>query len=192
MLRCCQMRSAGASSAPRRAPVAATYRCRKLVARVACHSGPEARQQYRAEFSMLSNRLGGTVSNAIEAALHDRATIPFGTPAPPPSASPAELAAHLLRCVDKQLQTRKYSSGGDEAGDVLGSFPSNTLLYYQGEGLQHNIAPTFELGAVYGVPTGPQGCTECKLYYVDQEMEDGPNVVPNTQPPRCSLPPLLN
>lgn len=24
------------------------------------------------EFSMLSNRLGGTVSNAIEAALHDR------------------------------------------------------------------------------------------------------------------------
>lgn len=32
----------------RRAPVAATYRCRKLVARVACHSGPEARQQYRA------------------------------------------------------------------------------------------------------------------------------------------------
>ncbi|GLC36646.1 hypothetical protein PLESTM_000484900 [Pleodorina starrii] len=61
---------------------------------------------------------------------------------PPPSrswlspATPAGGASAFLRCLDAQLQARKYMSGGDEAGDVLGSFPSASLFYYPGGGLQ--------------------------------------------------------
>ncbi|KXZ47628.1 hypothetical protein GPECTOR_34g787 [Gonium pectorale] len=111
---------------------------------------------------MLSSRLAGVVQQAVAAAVYDSRDVaggrapapevaavaePRGTapahpaavePAPAASnpASPAGLASSLLRCLEAQLQTRKYMNAGDEAGDVLGTFPSSTLFHYPGGGLQ--------------------------------------------------------
>ncbi len=56
----------------------------------------------------LPPRCASASAHAHVAATSVQAAGPTSSPSP----SPAELAAHLLRCIDKQLQARKYASGG--------------------------------------------------------------------------------
>ncbi|GLI60886.1 hypothetical protein VaNZ11_003107 [Volvox africanus] len=116
-------------------------------------------KRFKAEFNMMYSRLGGVVSQAVAAAVlgargkadiciasheinvAEEATASqrhYGVPVASLTwkSTPAGMASAFLRCLDAQLQAKKFMSGGDEAGDVLGSFPSALLFYYPGEGLQ--------------------------------------------------------
>ncbi|KAG2489528.1 hypothetical protein HYH03_011979 [Edaphochlamys debaryana] len=132
-----------------------------LVTRAATYSAAETAdvaRKHKAEFSMLSSRLGGVVQSAVDAAVHysrdrhggrgpsagvalaeaatPKAAAAAANPSPAAGPSPAGMASSTLRCLEAQLQARKFHSGGDEAGDVLAAFPSATLLHYPGGGLQ--------------------------------------------------------
>ncbi|GFR44713.1 hypothetical protein Agub_g5713 [Astrephomene gubernaculifera] len=74
---------------------------------------------------------------------------------PPSPGTPAGMASAFLRCLEAQLQARKYMNAGDEAGDVLGSFPSATLLYYPGGGLQAVVEEVAAAAAEAHGPAGP-------------------------------------
>ncbi|GIL50436.1 hypothetical protein Vafri_6562 [Volvox africanus] len=135
------------------------------VTAVGAAAGPTAandeylEKRYKAEFHMMYSRLGGVVQQAVAAAVlraRDKADSRtasqeiniaeeeavsqrhHGVPVAPSTwkSTPAGMASAFLRCLDAQLQAKKFMSGGDEAGDVLGSFPSASLFYYPGGGLQ--------------------------------------------------------
>ncbi|KAG2435201.1 hypothetical protein HXX76_007284 [Chlamydomonas incerta] len=119
---------------------------------------------------MMSSRLGGVVHQAVAAAVCNgawpRQPQPFpslpGTPAQPhPSSavrggggaagvgagSPTGLASALLRCLEDQLQAKKFEGGADEAADVLSGFASASLLHYPGSGLQAVVDDLAEAAA---------------------------------------------
>eukprot|EP00198_Chlamydomonas_reinhardtii_P012603 XP_001701940.1 predicted protein [Chlamydomonas reinhardtii] len=114
---------------------------------------------------MMSSRLGGVVHQAVAAAVCNgvwpRQPLPFPSLASAPPAqqhqhqqdyasgsaasgggsgagagSPTGLASALLRCLEDQLQAKKFEGGADEAADVLSGFASASLLHYPGSGLQ--------------------------------------------------------
>ncbi|EFJ41570.1 hypothetical protein VOLCADRAFT_119665 [Volvox carteri f. nagariensis] len=97
-------------------------------------------KRYKAELHMMSSRLGGVVQQAVAAAVlgtaGGRPSSAAAAPPPRPPSTPAAMASAYLRCLEAQLQAKKYMSRDDEAGDVLGSFPSSSLFYYPGGGLQ--------------------------------------------------------
>ncbi|KAG2446668.1 hypothetical protein HYH02_008238 [Chlamydomonas schloesseri] len=61
--------------------------------------------------------------------------------------SPTGLASALLRCLEEQLQAKRFEGGADEAADVLSGFPSASLLHYPGSGLQAVVDDLAEAAA---------------------------------------------